>query len=291
MKSMTGYGKYIHEIDGRRLMIELKSVNHRFLDLNIKLPRIHNYVESIVRKGITNAITRGHIDVYITYTDDRDKKIELVLDEDLAKTYLSIAQTLSNKYNIVNDYTVTSLIKSTDVITETIIEDDEEIINILYSECIDKAVKNLNIMREAEGLAIKSEIKDRISIIQKSLDIIRERAPKVFSEYKIKLEERINEALNDIAVDESKLLNEVAFYADKCAIDEEISRLSTHIDNFQILIESNEPNGRKIDFLIQEMNRESNTINSKANDIIIVNEVLKLKSEIEKIREQIQNIE
>lgn len=291
MRSMTGYGRHTVELEGRTLLIELKSVNHRFLDLNIKLPRAHNYAENLIRKGLQNSMTRGHIDAFVTYTDNREKKRDLTVDENLAGVYLNIARSLADKYELINDYTVSNMMKSSDVIIELPIEDDESVISNIYSECIKECSNKLNIMRDLEGKSIYTELVDRINTIRLSLGKVIDRSPIVFEEFKIKLRDRMQEALKDIAIDEARLLNEVAFYADRGAIDEEISRLTVHLDNFISLINIDEPNGRKLDFLVQEMNRETNTIGSKANDMVIVNEVLLMKSEIEKIREQIQNVE
>jgi len=290
MKSMTGYGRYSVEKEGRMLIIELKSVNHRFLDLNIKLPRVHNFAESTIRKVLSDKLTRGHVDVFVNYTDNREKKYSLEVDGMLAKSYIEIADSLSSKYNIINDFTVSSLLKSPDVVSEVPVEDDEVVINSMYDECIEGSLNALNEMREKEGEQIKVDLTSRINTLLESLERVKRRAPEVFADYKVKLKARIQEALIDVAIDEARLLNEVAFFADKGAIDEEVTRLKVHFDNFLELL-SEEPAGKKMDFLVQEMNRETNTIGSKANDIILVNEVLNMKAEIEKIREQIQNIE
>lgn len=291
MRSMTGYGRHSMEAEGRMLLIELKSVNHRFLDLNIKLPRAHNFLEGNIRKIISAHITRGHIDVFVTYNDLRENKTELIFDESLSGAYVKIAENLSDKYGMTNDFSVFALMRSPDVISELPIEDDENIIIGLYEECLTECVKKLIEMKKTEGGQIKADLIERIAVIRESLLNINERAPLVSEDYKVKIKSRIEEALNDVAVDEARLLNEVAFFADKSAIDEEITRLDAHLDNFMALLGADEPNGRKMDFLVQEMNRESNTIGSKANDLVLVNEVLKMKAEIEKIREQIQNIE
>lgn len=291
MKSMTGYGKNVVELDGRSLQIELKAVNHRFLDLNIKLPRAHNFAETIIRKGIQEKVNRGHIDVFVCYSDNREIKSELTVNEALANQYVSVANELAKKFNIINDYNVCNLMRTPDVISENAIADDEELIFKMYNDCISVSVDNLNQMRMQEGSSIKNEFTVRINNLKISLASVIERAPEVFNEFKAKLKDKIEQSLQDVAIDEARLLNEVAFYSEKGAIDEEISRLEVHLNNFLELMSDNEANGRKLDFLVQEMNRETNTIGSKANDIIIVNQVLVMKAEIEKIREQIQNVE
>lgn len=288
---MTGYGRYRVDRAGRTLLVELKSVNHRFLDLSIKIPRAHNYAESALRKEISSRIKRGHIDVYVTYTDTRKNKIEIKVDESLAEAYAQAAKMLSDTLIIENDYTVACLMKAPDVISENPIEDDESVILEMYKECINGSIDELEKMRIAEGAELMKDLLNRALTIKSELDGIEKRVPKALNEYRDKLSIRIREALKDTTIDEARLINEVAFYSDKCAIDEEITRLNSHIKSFISLIESKEPNGKKIDFLVQEMNRESNTINSKANDIEIINRALLMKAEIEKIREQIQNIE
>jgi uncharacterized protein (TIGR00255 family) len=288
---MTGYGRYTAELDGRTLTVELKSVNHRFLDLNIKLPRMHNFAESIIRKTLTERVARGHLDVYVTYLDHREKKCEVTCDLNVARAYIDAAARLSEEFKLVNDFSLSALMRTPEVVSGEAMEDDDEIIGGMYLSAVSGCVDELNKMRYKEGEAIKSEQKNRIQALRESLIRVKDRAPLIAEEYGIKLRERIQEAIKEVAVDESKLINEIAFFADKCAIDEEITRLGLHLDSFMMLIESKEPNGRKIDFLVQEMNREANTMGSKANDITLVSEVLRMKAEIEKIREQIQNIE
>lgn len=291
MRSMTGYGRYSIELNSRELMIELKSVNHRFLDINVKLPRAHNFADTVIKKAIQKKVVRGHIDVYVTYQDNRDDKYQLKYDNQLATSYVEMAQEMAKAYNITNDYCVASLMRAPDVVEELPIQDDIDIISNMYNDCIANAVDNLNQMRECEGQSLAQEMLSRADTLEDILLMIKARAPEVGKDYREKLTERVKETLQDVVIDENRLLNEVAFFTDKCSIDEEISRLGMHIINFRKLVLSKEPNGRKLDFLVQELNRESNTIGSKANDIELVNNVLLLKAEIEKIREQIQNIE
>lgn len=291
MKSMTGYGRHSIELGGRELLIELKAVNHRFLDINTKLPRAHHFADTIIRKAIQEHIVRGHIDVFVTFNDNREDRFQLKVDYHLAKSYYEIAQQIAKEHNIMNDYAVASLMRAPDVVEELPISDDIDIISNMYSECIKGAVLSLEQMRMDEGSVLAQELYDRADSMEERLSKIKERAPQVGLDYREKLLERVKEILQDIAIDENRLLNEVAFFTDKCSIDEEISRLGMHISNFRRLVASQEPSGRKLDFLVQELNRESNTIGSKANDINLINDVLIIKADIEKIREQIQNIE
>ncbi len=291
MKSMTGYGKGEIAEGGRTLAVELKSVNHRFLDLSIKQPKQFNFAEDSVRKTLQGAFSRGHIDVYITYEDKSSSKHQLALDKALAESYLQMARRLAVELGVPNDLTASALMKFGDVISEDKAEADEATLMALLNNALCAAVTALADMREREGELIKSDFDLRLSYIKALSAKVGERAPEVVAAYRDKLSERIKELLGDVALDEARLINEVAFFTDKANIDEEITRLSAHIKQFEGLIESVDPVGRKLDFLLQEMNREVNTMGSKANDTQLLSIVVELKTELEKMREQIQNIE
>lgn len=291
MKSMTGYGKGEYSIDNRTLTVELKSVNHRFLDISVKQPKIFNFAEDILRKTMQNAFSRGHIDVYLTYEDKSSEKSKLAIDRVLFENYLEIAKQLESDFSVPNDLTASVILKLNDVIVEEKSEADQEILLLLLTNALKVASENLAVMREKEGKTIKFDFINRLKVSANLLEEIKKRAPEVIADYRVKLLERVKEALADVALDEARLINEVAFFTDKANIDEEITRFDCHIKQFEELIESTEPIGRKLDFLLQEMNREVNTMGSKANDTALINCVVELKTELEKMREQIQNIE
>lgn len=291
MNSMTGYGKAVVTKEGRELCVELKSVNHRFLDISTKIPRMFISCEDVIRSGLSKGLSRGHVDVYLNYTvtDVVPKTIEV--DFALAEGYLNAAASLKERFGITNDFSLTALMRTQDVLQVKQEEESEEILRQMLSEGIDKAVEALNVMRKTEGKKLVDDISARIDKIEGLLAKIKQAAPVVVSEYRAKLQQRMAEVLEGVEVDEAKFLNEVAFFTDKCNIDEEITRLDTHIAHARKLLGSDEPIGRKLDFLIQEFNREANTICSKSNNAQLTDIALTLKNEIEKIREQVQNLE
>ncbi|MEG1613561.1 MAG: YicC/YloC family endoribonuclease [Clostridia bacterium] len=291
MKSMTGFGKATAERDGRKISIELKAVNHRYLDLSIKLPKLLNYLEDSVRKALQTNFSRGHIDVYINYENKREDSVKLSLNEGLVREYLQINRQILDKHIVVDDISVTSLLRFPDVLLSEESEDDEKEILILVNEAVLNASNKLNEMRAFEGEKIRLDVLAKITNIEALVEKVKERAPIVVQNYRAKLTEKINDALNGVLIDETRLLNEVAFFTDKASIDEEITRLCSHCHHARELLLSTESVGRSLDFLIQEFNREANTIGSKSNDILVTNYALELKNEIEKIREQIQNVE
>lgn len=291
MISMTGYGKGTAESEGKKITVELKSVNHRFLDLSVKIPKTMNFAEETARKILQQSFSRGHIDVYLTYENNGASDYDLFVNEGLADEYVRTAAYLADKYGIENDFTVSSLMKTADVITPSEKEQSEQAVAALIKDALEVAVEKLQEMRAKEGFALKNDLIEKADSVGVLLELVKQRAPEVVKNYRAKIEERITEALAGVDIDEARLINEVAFFADKACIDEEIARLTAHIDNFYAILESDEPVGRKLDFLVQEMNREVNTIGSKSNDIVITNYVVNMKSEIEKIREQVQNVE
>ncbi len=291
MFSMTGYGKAVKEEEGRKLSVELKAVNHRFLDLNIKMPRILNPCEDAVRKIISENVSRGHIDVYLNYSDNSDKLKQVRVDIGLADGYLKAAAELEDKFFIDNNFSLAELMKMPDVLKTEAEEEDETLLTHIVSEAVRSACDNLNAMRRFEGEKIKENLSRRIDNVEKFAVTIKDAAPSVTKEYADKLKERISEMLGDVQYDEARFLNEVAFFADKCNIDEEISRLFAHIAHFRSIIAEDNAAGKQLDFLVQELNRETNTICSKSNSAELTSVALSLKNEIEKIREQVQNAE
>lgn len=291
MHSMTGYGKGVSKRDGKTITIEIKTVNHRFLDCNIKLPRNFLFVEDRVKKAVSSAISRGHVDLYLTYEQSSTDEGAYTVDMELAKNYLAAVRQLENGTGLANDVTLSTLLRVGDIVTRQQSVEDEDLLAEMTLEAASEALVNLKVMREKEGQSQKADIASKLDTIEACLDRIKEFAPKVVEDYRELLNARIAEVVEPSLVDKQRLATEVALYADHCAIDEEITRLSTHISNMRSLLEATEPVGRKMDFLVQEFNRETNTIGSKANDMRITKEVLAIKNEIEKMREQAANIE
>lgn len=291
MHSMTGYGKGVSKRDGKTITIEIKTVNHRFLDCNIKLPRNFLFVEDRVKKAVSSAISRGHVDLYLTYEQSSTDEGAYTVDLELANNYLTAVRQLENGTGLANDVTLSTLLRVGDIVTRQQPVEDENLLAEMTLEAASEALVNLKVMREKEGQSQKADIASKLGTIEACLDRIKEFAPKVVEDYRELLNARIAEVVEPSLVDKQRLATEVALYADHCAIDEEITRLSTHISNMRSLLEATEPVGRKMDFLVQEFNRETNTIGSKANDMRITKEVLAIKNEIEKMREQAANIE
>lgn len=291
MHSMTGYGKGVSKRDGKTITIEIKTVNHRFLDCNIKLPRNFLFVEDRVKKAVSSAISRGHVDLYLTYEQSSTDEGAYTVDLELANNYLTAVRQLENGTGLANDVTLSTLLRVGDIVTRQQSVEDEDLLAEMTLEAASEALVNLKVMREKEGQSQKADIASKLGTIEACLDRIKEFAPKVVEDYRELLNARIAEVVEPSLVDKQRLATEVALYADHCAIDEEITRLSTHISNMRSLLEATEPVGRKMDFLVQEFNRETNTIGSKAYDMRITKEVLAIKNEIEKMREQAANIE
>lgn len=289
--SMTGYGKGVCEQDGLKVTVELKSVNHRFLDLNIKLPKVFTFAEDILRKTIQSAISRGHIDVYVNYEDAREGKKTLNIDFDLAKQYINAARLIRNEIGVQDNFCTAEVLRMPDVVTQVAEEEDEELLAELLKAACGSAIDAIGAMKLREGEFLVNDLRVKIDNIYATIPKIQELAPKTLEEYRAKLEERVKEYLKEAPIDEVKLINEIAFYSDKFCTDEEITRLYTHIAHFKEVLDCGGAVGKKLDFIVQEMNRETNTIGSKCNNARITECVVYMKSEIEKIREQIQNLE
>lgn len=289
MNSMTGFGKAEFK-DGYELTVEIRSVNNRFLDIIPKYPKGFLPFDDIIRKTVQKKLTRGRVDVFFTFNDMRDIEKHVETDIALAKAYYDSANSLCEKLGVENDLTVSRLMRLPDVINETVGQDDEETLKKIVVETLENALDNLNRMRAFEGEKLTEDLLSHIGEIEKTVNIIKSKAPLVAENYRTKIEERVKTVLEGKDIDEARLLQEVALFADKSDINEEITRLYSHISQFRSIVKT-ENAGRKLDFLIQEFNREANTICSKSGDIDITDCALKLKCEIEKIREQIQNIE
>ncbi len=293
IKSMTGFGRGDMNDGLRNFTVEIKSVNHRYNDTLVKMPKHIGYLEENIKKKIRSVISRGRVEVYINLEYVGDGDIEVNVDLHLAKSYKNAIDLLCKEVGLNNDVSVELFAKFPDIIKTKKKEEDEDEIWLCLGKAVDGALSNLISMRAEEGQELLSNIKSKLQNISEIIKQIENRAPLVVLEYKEKICTRIKDLLDDkFEIDESKLANEVAFYADKSSIDEEIVRLYSHISQFFDTLDSDEDSvGRKLDFLVQEMNREVNTIGSKVGDIVVTNLVVELKSEMEKIREQIQNIE
>ncbi len=291
IKSMTGYGRCEKIVGGKKILAEIKSVNHRYSDYSVKVPRYYGFLEEKVREYASKYITRGKVDVYINIESFSESDKSIILNEELAKEYIAALNELGSKFGLENDITVSTVARYSEIFkSERRDEDEEELwknVEIVLAEAVDMFVK----MREREGERINEDLVQRIKYMQQLAARIDERSPETVEEYKNKLYNKIKEVLADHSVDEARILTEVAIFADKVAVNEETVRLASHFTEFFGILDKNEPAGRKLDFLIQEINREINTIGSKASDIQIAKIVVDLKAELEKLREQIQNIE
>lgn len=289
MNSMTGYGKGVAESAGRKVGVEIKSVNHRFLDMNIKLPRTLGFAEDIIRSEVKGAVTRGHLDIYVNYERESGGKISM--DEQLARDYCTMAAKAAMKFSITNDLSVSALFRMPEVVVVKEEDEDEEAVGKLVEQAVREALNGLSVMRAKEGEMLMRDFSEKLANISAFVDEVEKLAPVTVEEHKSRMRERITEMLGDVAFDEARLMNEAAFFADKVAVDEEIARLRSHIAHFKDICAAGGALGKKLDFIVQEMNRETNTIGSKCSDSKIAQCVISAKCEIEKVREQVQNVE
>ena len=286
---MTGYGKGVAESAGRKVGVEIKSVNHRFLDMNIKLPRTLGFAEDIIRSEVKGAVTRGHLDIYVNYERESGGKISM--DEQLARDYCTMAAKAAMKFSITNDLSVSALFRMPEVVVVKEEDEDEEAVGKLVEQAVREALNGLSVMRAKEGEMLMRDFSEKLANISAFVDEVEKLAPVTVEEHKNRMRERITEMLGDVAFDEARLMNEAAFFADKVAVDEEIARLRSHIAHFKDICAAGGALGKKLDFIVQEMNRETNTIGSKCSDSKIAQCVISAKCEIEKVREQVQNVE
>lgn len=291
IKSMTGFGRSTYENEGREYIIEIKSVNNRFTDINIKMPRNLNYLEEKIRKQILSNISRGKVEVSIQLNNNSDLGKKINLNTDIAKKYIEELKKLSEETNIIDNINIMDVAKFPDVLNIRIDEEAEEVIEKELFTALDSAINSFLDMRQKEGSKIKVDLENRIEVIKQKIEQISSISAGLVDEYIVKLETRIKELLKTDVVDQTRLAQEVVIYSDKCSVEEEITRLKSHMSQFLNLLNENIAIGKKLDFLIQEMNRETNTIGSKANNLEITNFVVDIKTELENIREQIQNIE
>ena len=290
IKSMTGYGKSSLSINSREYQVEIKTVNHKYIDTNIRMPRIISYLEEDVRKLIASKIKRGKVDISISFENYSSDGNDIRINTELAKMYIENLKKLAEEENISANIEVTEITRLPDVLTIKSNLDENQIKSELL-QVVDDAINQLINMRQNEGNSISEGILAKISQIEEKNEEIFKLSTGLIDEYVVKLETRIKEILKTEELDKSRLMQEVVIYADKCSVEEEITRLKSHIGQLRNLIDSEGPSGKKMYFIIQEMNRETNTIGSKANNLEIVNRVVDIKTILEDIREQIQNIE
>ncbi|HEY8361956.1 MAG TPA: YicC/YloC family endoribonuclease [Tissierellaceae bacterium] len=292
LKSMTGYGRGEFANEYFNIIIEIKSVNHRYSDINVKMPRHINFLEEKIKKAVREKISRGKVDVYINLEYINDTAVDVKVDIPLAKAYKEKLEQLIDELKLDENVKLFNILSLPEIIRTEKKETDEELLWMPLKNALEEALEKIMEMKVVEGEAIKDDMLSKLSEIERLVDDIELRAPNVVLEYKNKLKDRIEELLgNEVKIDEERLAQEVAIFADKSNINEELVRLKSHINQFRKIVNEDDAVGRKLDFLIQEMNRETNTISSKANDIFIANNVVLIKAEIEKIREQVQNIE
>ena len=291
MKSMTGYGKGVAASDGRELTVELKSVNHRFLDVSMRLPRVLSCIEDTLRQTIAERLVRGHVDVFVNYRNTRTDAKTVRVDDTLLNAYVTAARAANESLGLRDDLTLSNVLRLPDVTEIVPADEDADALKTLAEDATNLALNGLIDMRIAEGARLRAALVSGVNAMDAYREEILARAPFVAEEYRKKLNERIESVLNDTEIDRARLATEVALFADRCCIDEELVRLKSHIAQFRTYLDTAEPVGRNMDFIVQEMNRECNTIGSKANDATLTKAVLACKAEIEKLREQIQNVE
>ena len=291
LRSMTGFGRSKYENEGREYLVEIKSVNNRYSDISIKIPRNISFLEEKVKTVVSNSISRGKIDVFINFTNYSEKGKKIKINNELAKQYIEELKKLQTETEIIDNIGIMEICKMPEVLNLKIEEDDENVLWQELQECLNNAITGFLLMKENEGNKIKEDLEKRIEDIREKIEKISEVSTGLVEEYVVKLEKRVNELLKTTVVDETRLAQEIVIYSDKCSVEEELTRLRSHIAQFLNLLNETNPIGKKLDFLIQEMNRETNTIGSKANSLEITNLVVDIKTEIENIREQVQNIE
>ena len=291
VKSMTGYGRASESLHMRTITVEVKSVNHRYLDCTVKTSRAYSFLEDAIKAAISGKVARGKVDVFVTIDNSESEDFAVKLNEPLLKGYLEVFDRLNAEYGIKNDISVTDVVRIPDILSVEKQEADAEELTADVVSVLELALSGHSEMREKEGGRLQEDISSRLSLIEKLAGSVEERSPQCVEEYREKLEARMKEVLESAMIEPQRILTEAAIFADKIAVDEETVRLHSHIAQFREMMRAGGPIGRKLDFLVQELNREVNTIGSKANDLQITSTVVDIKGEIEKIREQVQNIE
>lgn len=289
---MTGFGRGQATVENKKFNVEIKTVNHRYLDVHVKMPKKFSFLEPQVKAYVKKRLKRGKVDMFITFEDQSETSNSVLVNEPLIKEYMDKLSSIANDYEIKNDLSLSVIAGFPDVLKLEEQELDEDLLWKILCEAIEGGIQNLLDMRMKEGASLAEDLVEKLSNMLQLKEEIAKRSSLVVDEYKERLNNRLEELLGDVKiVDENRLASEIAIFADRCAIDEELVRLDSHINQVKSILDSDDSVGRKLDFLAQEMNREANTIASKANDLTITNGAIELKAEIEKVREQIQNIE
>ena len=291
VKSMTGYGRAREMRNGRDITVEVRSVNNRYLDCTVKMPRAYIFAEDRMKARVQQAISRGKVDVFVTIDASAADAAVVAVNEPLARGYYDALTRLKTMFDLSGDITPEVLAKFPDVLAVTKAEEDVEAIAADICAVLDDALAAYNAMRAVEGEKLAADVAGRITTIEAVVGKVEERSPQTVAAYRQRLEAKMQEVLQSTTIDESRILTEAAIFADKIAVDEETVRLRSHIAQLRAMLASDEPVGRKLDFLIQEVNRECNTIGSKCSDLTIAQDVVNMKAEVEKIREQVQNME
>ena len=290
IRSMTGYGRGKFEDKGIEYTVEIKTINHRYNDVSIKLPRYLTFLEDKIRQRVLKSISRGKIEIYVTVKNIGNISKNVSIDKSLAGEYISQMRELARMYEIEDDISVSSIMKLPDIITSSNVEDEDMYWNAI-ERALEEALECIINSREIEGEKLKLDIDKRLDVINNYVNIVEEKSSNLLEDYKVKLQNRINELGANNIMDENRIGIEIVLFADKSSVCEEVTRLRSHISSLREMLCSNGAIGKKIDFLVQEMNRETNTIGSKANSVGITNYVVEMKNEIENIREQVQNVE
>lgn len=291
VKSMTGYGRARETLNGRDITVEVRSVNNRYLDCTVKMPRAYVFAEDAIKTGVQKAISRGKVDVFVSIDTTAADVSVVAVNEPLARSYYEALMQLKSTFSLDGEVTPMALAKFPDVLTVTRAEEDLETVAADICAVLEQALQAYNQMRAVEGERLAADISSRVATIESVVSKVEERSPQTVAEYRARLTNKMTEVLQSTTIDESRILTEAAIFADKIAVDEETVRLRSHIAQLRTMLASDQPVGRKLDFLIQEVNRECNTIGSKCNDLTIAQDVVNMKAEVEKIREQVQNIE
>ncbi len=291
IKSMTGYGRCEHIDENRKIVIDIRSVNHRYCDISVKAPRAYGYLEDKIKEYLSGEISRGKVEVFVYIENYTNEDKVITLDHVLSENYYNVLKELKETYNLRNDIGLSDLARFSDIFITRQQEEDKDKVWEMVSACLKSAAEDFVAMRLREGERLRENLVSRAEAIQGLIAEIEIRTPQIVEEYSKKLKDRMTDLLGNFQIDESRLLTEVGIMADRVCIDEELVRLKSHFKELEKILALSEPVGRKLDFLVQEINRETNTIGSKANDFGIAKNVVEIKSEIEKLREQIQNIE
>ena len=291
VKSMTGYGRAVEMVNGREFTVEIRSVNNRYLDCTVKLPRSFSFAEEAVKAAVKAAVSRGKVDVYISVRSETEADVQVTLNKPVLEGYLAAMGQMVTEYGVKDDISVSTLARMSDVFLVDKPKADEDQLKADLLSVVDKALAAYDAMRVTEGLALENDLRSRAATILELVARVEELNPKTVSDYRRRLEEKMREVLENKSIDESRILTEAAIFADKVAVDEETVRLRSHLEQMDTMLSGSGGIGRKLDFLLQEMNREANTTGSKCSDVKVARIVVDIKAELEKIREQTQNIE